>query len=88
MEGAEPGKVGRGPGPDPLHSLEVSFVFCFRFPLNILVGRVWVATSGAGSRAGLGSLGDWSLPPELVLTVLQLQTPFLVGGGRALANGS
>lgn len=86
VEGAEQGKEGRGPGRDFLHSLEVRFVFCLRFLLNGLVGRAWMATGGAGYRAGLGSLGGWSLPPGLPLAVLQLQAPSLVGGGSALAN--
>lgn len=57
VEGAEQDRVEKGPGQDPLHSLEARFVFYFRFLLNTLDGRAWVATGGTGSRAGLGSLG-------------------------------
>lgn len=83
LDMAEQGKEGRGPGQDPLHSLEVRFVFCLRFLLNVLVGRAWVATGGAGSRADLSSLGEWALPRRLVLTVLQLQAAALVDDGSA-----
>ena len=62
-EGSEQGEEGRGPGRDPLHSLEVRLVLGFSFLLNVvLVGRAWEATGGARSQAGSSSFGWWSLP--------------------------
>lgn len=67
VEGGRAGQGGKGAWLRPFEFL--------RFRLDVLVRRDWVVTGGAGFRAGLGSLGGWSLPPGIALTVLQLQVP-------------
>ena len=71
---------------------KVWFLPYFRFLLNILVGRVWMAACGTGCRAALGSFGQlwWPVSSSQAcpLTVPQLQVPSLVGDGSALEDRS
>lgn len=70
--GVRAGWRGKGPWQGPPASPTSKVGVLLQVPVKFvdLVGGAWVATGGAGSEAGF-----------LVFTVLQLQAPFLAGGG-------